>query len=213
MIHVYGIVDGLEELPSVAGVDEAPLERRRVAGFELVLSRPATLPSPEVSRETVLRHAEVVEALMRRSAAILPAQLGRAFRDEGQLETAIEEQAAQLERSLERVRGCVEFGLRATADEPAAPPEADTGAGYMHARLEQVRLQDDLVERLHEPLARLARATTLERRAGGVSAAYLVARDDVAAFQDAAAGLEGASGATVVCTGPWPPYSFATGAS
>jgi len=212
VIHVYGVVDGLEELPRVLGVDEAPLERRRVAGLELVLSRAETPPSAEVSRETVLRHAQVVEALMRRSAAILPAQLGRAFRDEDQLATAIEEQAVQLERSLERVRGCVEFGLRATP-EPADAPEADSGADYMHARLEQVRLQDDLVERLHEPLARLAQATSLQRRTGGVSAAYLVAHDDARAFETAAALLESTPGVTVVCTGPWPPYSFAAGAS
>jgi hypothetical protein len=208
VIHVYGVVDGLDEVPPIAGVDEAPLERRRVAGLELVLSRAATPPSAEVSRETVLRHAQVVEALMRRSTAILPAQLGRAFRDDDQLAAAIEEQAAQLERGLERVRGCVEFGLRVTTD-PGEPPEAETGSAYMRARLEQVRLQDDLVERLHEPLARLARETTLQRRAGGVTAAYLVKRDDVAAFEEEAARLEQADGVTVVCTGPWPPYSFA----
>lgn len=212
MIHVYGVVDGLEGLPEVAGIDEAPLERRRVAGLELVLSNGATPPSGEVSREAVLRHAQVVEALMGRSAAILPAQLGHAFRDEDQLATAIEEQADQLEHGLERVRGCVEFGLRATT-RPANVPEADTGARYMHARLEQVRLQDDLVDRLHEPLAQLARATTLQRRTGGVTAAYLVSRDDAVAFEATAARLERTPGVTVVCTGPWPPYSFATGAS
>jgi hypothetical protein len=212
VIHVYGVVDGLDELPALAGVDEAPLERRRVAGLELVLSSGELPPSGELSRETVLRHAQVVEALMGRSAAILPAQLGRAFRDEDQLAAAIEEQAAQLERGLERVRGCVEFGLRATG-EATDVPEADTGAGYMHARLEQTRLEDDLVDRLHEPLARLARATTLQRRAGGVTAAYLVSRDDAAAFEAAAARLERTPGVTVVCTGPWPPYSFADGAS
>lgn len=212
MIHVYGVVDGLDELPEVAGVDEAPLERRRVAGLELVLSSVAPPPAGEVSREDVLRHAQVVEALMGRSAAILPAQLGHAFRDEEQLATAIEEQAEQLERGLERVRGCVEFGLRATT-RTAEAPAADTGAGYMHARLEQVRLQDDLVDRLHEPLARLARASNLQRRSGGVTAAYLVARDDAAAFEAAAARLERTPGVTVVCTGPWPPYSFAAGAS
>ena len=79
MIHVYGFVDELAELPALAGVDEAPLERFQVAGLELVLSRAATPPSAEVSREAVLRHAQVVEELMRRSAAVLPAQLGRAF--------------------------------------------------------------------------------------------------------------------------------------
>ena len=213
MIRVYGIVDGLDELPEVAGVDEAPLERRRVAGLELVLSSGAPPPSGEVSREDVLRHAQVVEALMGRSAAILPAQLGHAFRDEEQLATAIEEQAEQLKRGLERVRGCVEFGLRATTARTAEVPAAETGAGYMHARLEQVRLQDDLVDRLHEPLARLARATNLQRGTGSVTATYLVARDDAAAFEAAAARLERTQGVTVVCTGPWPPYSFAAGAS
>ncbi|HET7760201.1 MAG TPA: GvpL/GvpF family gas vesicle protein [Gaiellaceae bacterium] len=210
MIHVYGVVDGLDEVPPIAGVEDAPLERRRVAGLDLVLSRSATPPSAEVSRETVLRHAQVVEALTRRSAAILPAQLGRGFRDEDQLASAVAEQAAQLERGLERVRGCVEFGLRATTELPPAP-EADTGSAYMQARLDQVRLQDDLVERLHEPLARLARETTLQRRGGGVTAAYLVERDEVPAFEAEAARLEHADGVTVVCTGPWPPYSFAAG--
>jgi hypothetical protein len=43
-----------------------------------------------------------------------------------------------------------------------------------------------------------------------LNAAYLVARADVAAFREAVARLEHAPGVTVVCTGPWPPYSFAT---
>lgn len=212
MIHVYGFVDELAELPALAGVDEAPLERFQVAGLELVLSRAATPPSAEVSREAVLRHAQVVEELMRRSAAVLPAQLGRAFRDEHQLAAAVEEQAPQLARSLERVRGCVEYGLRVTAVPTESAP-AGSGADYMRARLAQVRLQDELLERLHEPLAGLARSTTLQRRPDGVSAAYLVAQDDVPAFERAAAGLEHPVEVTVVCTGPWPPYSFVGGAA
>jgi hypothetical protein len=210
VIHVYGVVDRLADLPDVAGLDDAPLELVHVAGLDLVVSKAE--PTAEISREALLRHAEVVEELMQASDAVLPAQLGRAFRDDAELEETVREQAPKLTRALQDVRGCVEFGLRATA-EAAEPPEADTGAGYMHARLEQTRLQNELVERLHEPLARLARATTLQRPAGGLIGAYLVARDDVAEFEAAAARLEGAPGVTVVCTGPWPPYSFAAGAS
>jgi hypothetical protein len=210
VIHVYGVVDRLADLPEVAGLDDAPLELVHVAGLDLVVSKAE--PTAEISREALLRHAEVVEELMQASDAVLPAQLGRAFRDDAELEETVREQAPKLTRALQDVRGCVEFGLRATA-EAAEPPEADTGAGYMHARLEQTRLQNELVERLHEPLARLARATTLQRPAGGLIGAYLVARDDVAEFEAAAARLEGAPGVTVVCTGPWPPYSFAAGAS
>jgi hypothetical protein len=204
MIHLYGVVEGLEELPP-------GLERRRVDGLELVLAREERAPET-ISREAVLRHAEVVEQLMRRSAAVLPAQLGRAFRDDDELEAAVRHQAPQLARTLERVRGCVEFGLRVTGLERDTP-DADSGAGYMRARLDHLRRQDDLIERLHEPLARLARATTLKREPDGVNAAYLVERATVPAFEAAAARAEHTEDAVVVCTGPWPPYSFAGGES
>jgi len=49
-------------------------------------------------------------------------------------------------------------------------------------------------------------------RGGELNAAYLVAAEDVAEFRRAAAQVEAAPGVTVVCTGPWPPYSFAEGA-
>jgi gas vesicle protein GvpL/GvpF len=209
VIHVYGVVDGLAELPSVTGLEEAPLERRRVDGLELVLSRSQTPPAAEISRDSVLRHAEVVEELMSRSAAVLPAQLGRAFRDEDELTAAVREQAPQLERGLERVRGCVEFGLRAIPPETESEVKAASGTGYMRARLEEVQRGDRLVERLHEPLARLARGVTLRQHGGELRAAYLVAREDVVAFQHAIARVERSPEVTVVCTGPWPPYSFA----
>lgn len=208
MIHVYGVVDGLAALPPLAGLEDAPLERLRIDEVELVLSRAETPPSAEVSREAILRHAQVVEELSERSAAMLPAQLGRAFRDEDELSAAVRSQAPQLERGLERVRGCVEFGLRAIPSESSGELDAASGTDYMRARLEEVRRGDRLVGRLHEPLARLAREATLRHHGGELSAAYLVPRADTAAFHDAVARLERSPEVTVVCTGPWPPYSF-----
>ena len=82
MIHVYGVVEGLRELPHVSGLDDAPLERRRVDGLELVVSRSDSEPAAEVSRDVILRHAEVVEELMHHSRSLLPAQLARTFVDE-----------------------------------------------------------------------------------------------------------------------------------
>jgi hypothetical protein len=210
VIHVYGVVDELAELPAARGLDDAPLERRRIEGLEVVLSRAETPPSSGVSRETVLRHAQVVEELMARSGALLPAQLGRAFHDEAELAAALREQAMQLTRALERVRGCVEFGLRAVAED-RGEAAAESGAEYMRVRLEQVRRQDALVAALHEPLARLARESTLHRDATGeVRAAYLLPRAEIPAFREAVARVAASPKLTVVCTGPWPPYSFAT---
>jgi hypothetical protein len=206
VIRLYGIVEGLDDAPR-------GLERRQVEGLELVLGHEDAPPAGEVSREQVLRHALVVDELMSRSAAVLPAQLGPGFRDEDELAAAVREQAPQLARTLERVRGCVEFGLRVTGLGGDAPPEAEGGTGYMHARLEHLRRQDAAIERLHEPLAGLARAETLQRRPDGFGAAYLVEGANVAEFRAAAARAEREPGAVVVCTGPWPPYSFTGAAS
>jgi hypothetical protein len=210
VIHVYGVVDGLDELPALSGLDDAPLQRRCVEGLEVVLSETSTPPSAEVTRAAVLRHAQVVEELLARSDSVLPAQLGRAFRSEQELDEALRSQASQLERGLDRVRGCVEFGLRAVREASADHPEAESGAEYMRLRLEAQRRGERLVAQLHEPLARLARSTTRRRHGEELNAAYLVAREDVPAFREAVARLEHTRDVTVVCTGPWPPYSFAT---
>ena len=186
MIHVYGVVEELRELPPVPGVDGAPLERRRVEGLELVVSDGAT---SEVTQAAVLRHAEVVEGLMSRSEAVLPAQFGRPFGDGDELEAAIRPKARELERGLERVRGCVEFGLRLAGESP----DAASGTEYMRARLTQ--------QRAVEPLERLSRAASAN--------AYLVPAEQVEEFREAVRRIQDEHPElTIVCTGPWPPYSF-----
>jgi len=212
MIHLYALVRGLEELPPLTGVDGAALERRQIAGLELVISR-AGPKLPETTDKAVLAHASVVEELTARSRAILPARFGRAFASEEELTAAVETKAPALEHGLSRVRGCVEFGLRVLGRE--SPRQASTslsGAEYMRARLEEETVRDRLSGELHRPLALLARS---EARFGGASgdllhAAYLVPDERTAAFRDRVAELERLHPElTMVCTGPWPPYSFA----
>jgi hypothetical protein len=192
VIHVYGVVEELQELPPVTGVEGAPLERREVNGLELVVSDVA---GEAVTQEAVLRHAQVVEGLMSRSDAVLPAQFGTPFGDEGELVAAIEMKAVDLERGLERVRGCVELGLRVAG--PGESAGAQSGTEYMRARL----AEEQALARLDEPLARLSRSST--------RGAYLVPVDKVEAFHEAVRRLQAENPElTIVCTGPWPPYSF-----
>ena len=193
MIHVYGVVDELRELPPLEGVDGAPLERRCVDELELVVSN---RPGVDVTQDAVLRHAAVVEELMSRSRGVLPAQFGPPFGDEDDFATAIRTKADELSRGLSRVRGCVEFGLRIA--QPTNRPEAASGSEYMRARLEQERV----LARIEEPLADLSRATSSNRD-------YLVPTENVAAFRRAVEHLQADHPElTIVCTGPWPPYSF-----
>jgi Gas vesicle synthesis protein GvpL/GvpF len=192
VIHVYGIVEELEGLPPVVGVAGSPLERRRVDGLELVVSDVA---GADVTQEAVLEHAQVVEGLMGRSGAVLPAQFGRPFGDEEELADAIRTKAEELARGLDRVRGCVELGLRVAG--PSEDLDARSGTEYMRVRLAQ---EQGLAE-LHEPLARLSRTA--------VRGAYLVPMENVEAFREAVRRLQAENPElTIVCTGPWPPYSF-----
>jgi hypothetical protein len=65
---------------------------------------------------------------------------------------------------------------------------------------------------LHEPLAALARASVRGRPRPPelFRAAYLVERDTVVPFTAEVARLQKANaGLSILCTGPWPPYSFA----
>jgi Gas vesicle synthesis protein GvpL/GvpF len=213
VIHLYGVVEALEELPPVAGVDARPLECRRIEGLEVVVSRTA-LGESDVTQARVLSHAHVVEELVARSEAVLPVRFGSAFSDEQELAEAVRTKAPALTRGLNLVRGCVEFGLRVLGgDGPGENVSGGlSGRGYMRARLAEEKARRRLAEELHEPLTRLSRAST---RFGGASSdllqsAYLVPRRDVADFGEHVRVLEAAHpDLTIVCTGPWPPYTFA----
>jgi len=212
VIHLYALVRGLEELPPLTGIEGAALERRQIGDLDLVVSQ--TGPElPPVTDEAVLAHASVVEELMARSRAILPARFGRAFANEEELTAAVQTKAPALEHGLSRVRGCVEFGLRVLGHEsPRQGSTSLSGVEYMRTRLDEEAERDRLSEELHRPLSLLARA---DARFGGASddllhAAYLVPDERTAAFRDRVAGLERLHPElTMVCTGPWPPYSFA----
>jgi len=207
VIHVYGIVDELESLPPVEGVDGAPLERRRVNDLELVVSK---VSRDETTQEAVLRHAEVVEALMSRSRAVLPAQFSRPFPAEDELRSAVEAKAHELRQRLDRVRGCVELGLRVIAPAAESAPQAVSGAEYLRARLDEEHRRSQLVAELDEPLARLSQETSGEGTGRSVfERAYLVRTEDVSAFLDTVRELQAAHPElSLACTGPWPPYSF-----
>jgi hypothetical protein len=212
VIHLYGVVEELEGLPPVAGVNAGRLERRHIEGLELIVSR--TVEGCDVTQEAVLSHANVVEELMGRSGAVLPARFGSAFSDEQALADAVTSNASALARGLSLVRGCFEFGLRVLGGDGAAENTSDglSGRDYMRTRLGEEKARRRLAQELHEPLARLSRASA---RFGGASSdllqsAYLVPRHDIAVFGEHVRRLEAThSDVTIICTGPWPPYTFA----
>jgi len=211
VIHLYAFVDRLAALPDLDGLDGRPLEHLQVGGLELVVSRSA-VEHREPEEESILTHAAVVEALLGRSESVLPARFAPAFPDEAALSTAVLERAATLRSALGRLRGCVEFGLRVVAATGDGEERAGSGAEYMRLRLARRAAQDRAVAAIHdqlEPLARAAQRST-ETPTFALTAAYLVPQESVAAFRERIRAVEAAHrDLGIICTGPWPPYSFA----
>jgi len=82
----------------------------------------------------------------------------------------------------------------------------------MLGRVAQHRSTTELADRLQSlgELARASRMRPLRPPSSGVHGAYLLDPEDVEQFTRRLAELAGSlSGVEVVCTGPWPPYTFA----
>ena len=213
MIHVYAFAERLGELPESSGLDGAPLERRSVDDVIAVFSRRVRSTSPETLRDDALAHGAVVEALMERAAAVVPVRFGEVVADEEVLDASVRARIATLRRTFDGIRDCVEVSLRVWERDAPGPSAPATGGEYMRARAAAEAERGDAIEGLHREVSTLARAVSVR---GGVAdarerlaAAYLVpagrveeARRLVAAFAETHGDL------TVLCTGPWPPFSF-----
>jgi hypothetical protein len=141
---------------------------------------------------------------------LLPVRFGTLVPDEQAAARAVAERREQLLTALERVRGAVELAVRAQPREPeqAQPQRGETGRDYMRAKARRTQA----ARLLHEPLAFLARDSVVHAGPELLRAAYLVDRTAMDGFVSLVRRLQAAHRSLdVVCTGPWPPYSFVDG--
>jgi Gas vesicle synthesis protein GvpL/GvpF len=211
MIWAYAVVDSERApLPRVRGLGGSALEIVAVASAGVVVSRFEEGSPPEWSREALLEHEAVVEALMA-SRAVLPLRYGTVLRDDDALKRAMEERDQDWCALLERVRGRVEIAVTVPEGEgETSDADADSprdGRRYLLEKVARHRAAVDLARRLDAAAAPLAEAvnTRVQPEQGvALKAAYLVRRVDAIEVRRQ---LERA-GAGAICTGPWPPYSF-----
>ena len=110
------------------------------------------------------------------------------------------------------MRGAVELALRVVASEPEPEPGAEAGSGRDYLRAKAARMET--AERLHERLAALARDSETQPGRELLRAAYLVDRGAVGPFVELVQLLQREHPELgLLCTGPWPPFSFADGAA
>jgi hypothetical protein len=220
MLYLYAITDAPDP-PRRRGLRDAELRTVGEDGLFAVVSEHGA-GGIEATEENLWAHEEVVEELLGK-AAVLPLRLGSLVENEEAVRALLRERREEFVTSLERVRGAVELGVRVAlpeAEHAAVGVGADEaegvgpGTAYMLRRLERERRAADAVEQIHRPLARIARESVRADhsvRPSVLNASYLVDVDQVGAFRARVDELSGTlDGAAVVCTGPWPPYSFSS---
>ena len=217
MIWVYGICDRPDRPPPrAAGLALTPLEGLREGALQAIFTRHASA-SMELVPEALWAHERVVECLLA-DRAVLPMRFGSKVDDDDTLRRFLAERQAERAAALTRIKGRVEVGVRVLS-RLAARPQAvtslvgtPTGHEYVRDKLHEARQVKLIASALHEPLAALAadnRVQTPRSPDEVLRSAYLVDRRGVPEFRAAVERLQARNAdVAILCTGPWPAYSF-----
>jgi hypothetical protein len=222
VIWVYGICERPElPPPRRRGLAQAPLDGVREGELLAVISRHAHPPG-DPALDALWVHERVVERMMA-DRAVLPMRFGSKLADDDALREVLAARQQEFLASLDRVRGRVEVGVRAMQPPGAQPatgapavalpaPVAMTGRAYLEGKLRNGRRIEHEAATLHEPLAKLAVDVSRQpARAPDelLRASYLIEAAALARFRGTVERLQRAHpGVAILCTGPWPPYSF-----
>lgn len=213
MIYLYAITDREAAAPATLGLVEKEVQLVKAPEAAGLYSSHQQLEI-RAQADMLWRHEQVVEAAME-AAPTLPVRFGTTFENKATLLSLLTREGARLRRQLDAVRGCVELAVRVGLAEagPDAAASKD-GRGYLEAKLVKRHRQEAIVRDALGPLRDWA---VRERHAEGrsdsemICASYLVRSDQVNRFSEQVTLVaERNPELWLSCTGPWPPYSFAT---
>ena len=216
------------------GVEAGAVEWRELDGLAAVFSR---VPGEDYDEaplakrmgdapwlaERAGRHDRVLRALLG-EVTLLPCRFGTLLRAEARLREMITEHRAEFLESLDRLRGHVEWSVKAFAVEPpeaALEPEDDSGTAFLQSRLRQRREKHDWLATAQDGAGALGghiaphvahtHPLPLTTQPGlVVNLACLVPCGNLPAFQQALDHFAAEAPAlTLRANGPWPPYNFA----
>jgi Gas vesicle synthesis protein GvpL/GvpF len=220
VLYVYAIADSAFPGAVATGLHGAPLRALECGPVQALVSEHAVAPEP--GEDLLWVHERVVEELME-GATILPMRFGSTVDRPKALLAMLEQRRDEFMASLERVRGAVELSVRAQLPSVAEPVDAESrltrhfgpGTTYLLERARHQRRSEGAAELIHRPLAALARRSMQKKAGSGdphaFKAAYLVDDGAVEGFAQRVEDLNATLGdLKVSCTGPWPPYSFAS---
>ena len=209
MLHLYALVDRPHiAIPEIAGVDGRPPVFIAKDGVALVVGGHGDKNDATLS--AIERHEAVVEALMA-DHAVLPARFGSLVPGRVQALDLLSGRHREITTCLRQVAGCVEIGLHLAWRGPGSgiadgKRSGETERPFLHASF------DAQIGRVQTQLARYARQSrriAVGAHEGIADLAFLVAADWLPTLLAKARALRReCRDAVMVCTGPWPPYSF-----
>jgi hypothetical protein len=205
-VYLYGVTDRGTAVPDGAQI-------LAVDGIAAVY-RPAGDQSPRPTEDALWAHEAVVEQLLE-AGPVLPARFGTLVASSERLRIELENRRDEFRRALDFVRGRVEIGVRAAwPEQKFEDTRGESGRAYLARKREEHEATAAATAAVHEALAQIAVASTLDVRREPcltLAASYLVERGDIDRFREQAEGLANdIDGVVLACTGPWPPYSFAS---
>jgi Gas vesicle synthesis protein GvpL/GvpF len=217
MIWLYALTDNpTAGLPEVAGHGARPLSQTSTSQLAGIWSTWSP-DRPSVSNQEALwRQEAVLEALMR-DRAVLPLRYGTVLEGVDELLSMMIGRQEEWRRALDRVRGCVELGVRASvrpppAAVPASSSATESGTEYLRRRGVEHERAQAVAGAVHAPLAAVASTSDTNLGAGApplFAASYLVPDPELDRFKRVLSRLTvDHPELAIVCTGPWPPYSF-----
>ncbi|MFD3377691.1 MULTISPECIES: GvpL/GvpF family gas vesicle protein [unclassified Streptomyces] len=163
----------------------------------------AHLEDPDWLGATTRAHQNVIDALTVVTSP-LPLRLATVFRDDSGVRTMMEQREETFLRTLDRLDGRVEWGVKVYVESPEE--EKREQAGQFARRLHEFLSGYAEDSRIHEP-----QNAALSRASGRnvLNAAYLVPRSESEAFVELVDRRKDDSpGLHVELTGPWAAYSF-----
>jgi hypothetical protein len=223
-LHLYCIVPAGRAPVAVAGIDGSPV--RMVAAGDVACWVSAHSRRPGASALTLQAHNAVATAAMDRTVTPVPLRFGQWLGDAAAVRRELERASGQWLTLLARFEGHAEYGVRVTAGSaPAAPdaardvrPVQNSGTEYMaglarrqaeaaHRHAEGERIAA-MIQARAASMIRDSRSEPLATPGGVVSLAHLVAWGDVDAYHAVMQQVSHLTTLRLLCTGPWPPYSF-----
>ena len=220
--YLYCVLPAEAPDPGVTGIDGQPLRAVRAEDVCVWVGDVKSTPQPGLDR--IRQHDQVVRAAMATGFTPVPIRFGQVCASDDDVRAHLA--GRDYRPDLERIAGCVEFGIRIVdpdvTDADAAPATdtsaAGSGAAYLrmlaariHA-LEQTRARALAaareLDRQLSPLVRDSRVAPTDRPAGA-GVAHLVQAPSVDTYAARARELSHERPPLrIVVTGPWPPYSF-----